>query len=42
MHADHVPLCVDLDGTLVRSDMLHESTLELLKTAPLSLARLPG
>jgi 4-hydroxybenzoate polyprenyltransferase/phosphoserine phosphatase len=37
-----VPLCVDLDGTLVRSDLLHEATLELLKRAPLALARLPG
>jgi 4-hydroxybenzoate polyprenyltransferase/phosphoserine phosphatase len=37
-----VPLCVDLDGTLLRTDMLHEVTLELLKRAPLSLARLPG
>lgn len=37
-----VPLCVDLDGTLVRTDMLHEATLELLKRAPLSLARVPG
>jgi phosphoserine phosphatase len=39
---DRIPLCVDLDGTLVRTDMLHEATLELLKRAPLSLARLPG
>lgn len=37
-----IPLCVDLDGTLVRTDMLHEVTLELLKHAPLSLARVPG
>ncbi len=37
-----VPLCVDLDGTLVRTDMLHEATLELLKQAPLALARIPG
>lgn len=42
MQADLIPLCIDLDGTLVRSDMLHESTLELFKTAPLSLVRLPG
>lgn len=37
-----IPLCVDLDGTLVRTDMLHEATLELLKRAPLALARVPG
>jgi len=27
-----IPLCVDLDGTLVRSDLLIESALQLLKT----------
>ena len=37
-----IPLCVDLDGTLVRTDMLHETTLELAKRAPLSLVRVPG
>jgi 4-hydroxybenzoate polyprenyltransferase/phosphoserine phosphatase len=37
-----VPLCVDLDGTLVRTDMLHETTLQLLMQAPLALARIPG
>ena len=37
-----LPLCVDLDGTLVRTDMLHETTLQLLKASPLDLARLPG
>lgn len=36
-----VPLCVDLDGTLVRTDMLHEAALELLKRAPLALASIP-
>lgn len=33
---DKVPLFVDLDGTLVKSDLLVESTLELLKRAPWS------
>ena len=28
--SEAVPLCVDLDGTLVRSDMLVESVLALL------------
>ncbi|MBC2668127.1 UbiA family prenyltransferase [Novosphingobium piscinae] len=37
-----IPLCVDLDGTLVKTDLLHESALELAKTAPLALLRLPG
>jgi 4-hydroxybenzoate polyprenyltransferase/phosphoserine phosphatase len=36
-----VPLCVDLDGTLVRTDMLHETLLLLAKTRPASLASLP-
>ncbi len=36
-----VPLCVDLDGTLVRTDTLHESMLELLKSAPLDVMRVP-
>jgi 4-hydroxybenzoate polyprenyltransferase len=33
--AGEIPLCVDLDGTLVRSDMLVESVLALLKHNPL-------
>src|SRR3712207_9005420 len=28
------PLCVDLDGTLIRSDSLHESLLALVKSDP--------
>jgi|SRR5690348_1619794 len=36
-----VPLCVDLDGTLVRSDVLVESLLALLKQNPLYLFVLP-
>lgn len=35
--ADEVPICVDLDGTLVRTDTLVESALLLLKDSPLSL-----
>ncbi|WP_174873392.1 UbiA family prenyltransferase [Vogesella oryzae] len=35
------PLCVDLDGTLIHSDMLHESALSLLKSQPLSLLQFP-
>lgn len=37
----HVPLCVDLDGTLVRTDMLHEVLLSLIKSSPIALLRLP-
>jgi len=36
-----VPLCVDLDGTLVRTDLLVESTLSLLKRNLLYLFLLP-
>jgi 4-hydroxybenzoate polyprenyltransferase len=32
--ANYVPLCIDLDGTLIRSDTLFESVLQLLKHAP--------
>lgn len=35
------PLCVDLDGTLVRTDTLHESLLSLVRTDPLVLFLLP-
>ena len=36
------PLCVDLDGTLVKSDTLIDSLLVLARTHPLLLLRLPG
>jgi len=36
-----IPLCVDLDGTLIRSDVLWESLLQLVRRRPLSLLRLP-
>ena len=35
------PLCVDLDGTLIASDLLLESLLLLLKRNPLYLLRIP-
>ncbi len=35
-------LCVDLDGTLLQSDLLWESLLLLLKRRPVSLLRLPA
>lgn len=34
-------LCVDLDGTLIHSDMLHETTISLIQVSPLSLFKLP-
>ena len=37
-----VPLVIDLDGTLLRSDLLQESTLKLLSGAPRHLFSLPG
>lgn len=36
-----IPLCVDLDGTLIRSDLLHEAFARLLKEEPLSLIQAP-
>ncbi|HEU4459241.1 MAG TPA: UbiA family prenyltransferase [Methylibium sp.] len=36
-----LPLCVDCDGTLIKTDLLHESVLLLLKTQPWLLALLP-
>ena len=41
MSATRIPLCVDLDGTLSRSDTLYECLLGVLKQAPLALFRLP-
>lgn len=35
-------LYVDLDGTLVATDMLHETTLRLLRASPLAVLRIPG
>lgn len=35
------PLCVDLDGTLVKSDTLMDSLLVLARTQPLALLQLP-
>jgi 4-hydroxybenzoate polyprenyltransferase/phosphoserine phosphatase len=37
-----VPLCVDLDGTLVRTDTLHESFLRAFRREPGLLLRIPG
>ena len=36
------PLVIDLDGTLLRSDLLQESALRLLQVAPLQALRMPG
>lgn len=39
--ASQRPLCVDLDGTLLATDVLWESLLLLIKQQPLALLRLP-
>ena len=36
-----LPLCVDLDGTLVRSDTLHDSIFAMFRQRPLALLQLP-
>ena len=36
-----VPLCIDLDGTLIRSDLLIESALKLLREDPLAALAMP-
>jgi 4-hydroxybenzoate polyprenyltransferase/phosphoserine phosphatase len=35
------PLVVDLDGTLILTDMLHESALKVLRESPLNVLRMP-
>lgn len=38
---DLLPLVIDLDGTLIRTDLLHESVLKLLRKRPYMLLALP-
>jgi 4-hydroxybenzoate polyprenyltransferase len=40
-HLDTTPLVVDLDGTLLRSNLLHETVFALLRRSPLQLLLLP-
>ncbi len=40
--ADPVPLCVDLDGTLLRTDLLWESLFAMLGETPGTVMNLPG
>jgi len=35
------PLVVDLDGTLIHTDMLHESALQMSRTSPIDVLRIP-
>jgi len=37
-----IPLCVDLDGSLIRSDMLHESSIIFAKNKPWHVVAIPG
>ncbi len=37
-----IPLCVDLDGTLVKLDTLHQALFLLLRRNPASIFRIPG
>ncbi len=37
-----IPLCVDLDGTLVKLDTLHQALFLLLRRNPASILRIPG
>lgn len=39
---DTVPLCVDLDGTLVKSDTFYDSICVLLRSYPAGVFRIPG
>ena len=36
-----VPLCVDLDGTLIKTDMLVESVMALMRSAPFRCVLMP-
>ena len=38
---DRTPLCVDLDGTLVKSDTFYDSLCILIRTHPTAIVRLP-
>ena len=41
MQDSSVPLCIDCDGTLIRTDLLHEMVFRLLKAAPWLVLWLP-
>lgn len=41
LNSGTLPLCVDLDGTLIRTDLLFESLIALIKKNPLCLFLLP-
>jgi 4-hydroxybenzoate polyprenyltransferase len=37
MNGNEIPLCIDLDGTLIHTDMLHESAVSALRNSPWTL-----
>ena len=39
---ESIPLCVDLDGTLVKLDTLHQALFLLLRRDPTSMLKIPG
>ncbi|WP_372806365.1 UbiA family prenyltransferase [Pontiella sp.] len=39
---ESIPLCVDLDGTLVKLDTLHQALFLLLRRHPASILKIPG
>lgn len=41
LQSSAVPLCIDLDGTLLKTDLLWEAALSLIKTNPGALLRAP-
>jgi hypothetical protein len=41
VQAVSIPLVVDLDGTLIRGDLLHESALRLISREPWRIFQLP-
>ncbi|MBN2703616.1 MAG: UbiA family prenyltransferase [Pontiellaceae bacterium] len=41
-HKESIPLCVDLDGTLVKIDTLHQALFLLLRRDFMSIFRIPG
>ena len=41
LRLDLAPLVVDLDGTLIQTDMLHETALRLLRDRPFDVLRIP-
>jgi hypothetical protein len=41
-HSPPTHLYVDLDGTLLATDLLHESSLQLLRSSPLTALKIPA